>query len=255
LHVRRFAGACADLLGIPTQETSTFVDAAVAQVPVEGRWFPRVELALDSGVPRFQLWIRPAPSREKAVRLWISKEPDRRLLPAVKGIDLNYLARLRHQARRAGADEALILSSDCRLCEGASTSILWWRADTLCAPPDAPSLLRGVTRTILWKAVRAAGLRVAFERPEALELDGLEVWAVNALHGIRPVIRWVGAPIEAGPGRRAPRWSAYLDRLAVPASEAPTSSRGRRTCAEGAAFGLASPLKPASPKYPSRQRR
>jgi branched-subunit amino acid aminotransferase/4-amino-4-deoxychorismate lyase len=174
-----------------------------------------VEL-VGSDAPELQLWIRPAPARGDAVRLWISAEPDRRVHPSVKGADLDHLAGLRQEAADAGADEALILATDGRIREGASTSILWWRRDVLCAPPETPEILPGVTRTVLLRLAAEHGIRVEFEEPTPPELAGREVWAVNALHGIRPVSRWVGALIDAGPAHRARRWNAQLDRLAKP---------------------------------------
>ena len=47
----------------------------------------------------------------------------------------------------------------------------------------------------------------------AAELDGTELWALSALHGIRIVTRWVDGPeLAEKPGRLA-TWSARLDSL------------------------------------------
>lgn len=214
-HIRRFSSACAQITALPPERSAEFVRAAVQRIPGTGRWFPRVEL-VGSDAPELQLWIRPAPARGEAVQLWISEEPDRRVHPSVKGADLDHLAALRQEAAGAGADEALILSADGRIREGASTSILWWRRDVLCALPETPDILPGVTRTVLLRLAAERGIRVELEEPTPRGLTGLEVWAVNALHGIRPVCRWVGTSIDAGPAHRARRWNAQLDRLAEP---------------------------------------
>jgi hypothetical protein len=58
---------------------------------------------------------------------------------------------------------------------------------------------------VLLADAAVAGTPVAFESRTPAELAGLEVWAVNALHGIRPVTGWVGAPINAG---SAKQWAA-----------------------------------------------
>ncbi len=212
-HIRRFSSACERMAALPPERSAEFVRAAVQPIPGTGRWFPRVELVGGGDAPQLQLWIRPAPARADAVRLWISAEPDRRVHPSVKGADLDHLAALRQEAVDAGADEALILSTDGRIREGASTSILWWRRDVLCAPPETPHILPGVTRGVLLRLAAEHGIRVELEEPAPRELAGLEVWAVNALHGIRPVCRWVGTSIDAGPAHRARRWNARLDRL------------------------------------------
>jgi branched-subunit amino acid aminotransferase/4-amino-4-deoxychorismate lyase len=212
-HAGRFSAACADLFGIATGQTREFIRAAARRLPARGRWFPRAELALASGVPRLQLWIRPAPPLGRTVRLWLPAEPDTRAWPRIKGPDLDWLARQCEAAVAAGADEAVLLSRDGRLLEGSTTSILWWRDDKLCVPGEDASVLPGITRSVLLDAVAASGVPIAYSRPAPADLAGLEVWAVNALHGIRPVTGWVGADIEPGPAGRAARWQRYLDEI------------------------------------------
>jgi branched-subunit amino acid aminotransferase/4-amino-4-deoxychorismate lyase len=215
-HVRRFSAACAELSGIAGGQARDFMGAVAARLPASGRWFPRAEFALASGVPRFQLWIRPAPPLGRTVRLWLPAGPDTRTCPRIKGPDLDWLAGQRAAAVAAGADEAVLLSPAGRLLEGSTTSILWWRDDRLCAPGEEAGVLPGITRSVLLDVAAASGVPVAFGSPVPAELAGLEVWAVNALHGIRPVTGWVGADIEPGPARRAARWQGYLGELAAP---------------------------------------
>jgi branched-subunit amino acid aminotransferase/4-amino-4-deoxychorismate lyase len=214
-HTRRFSAACAELFSIDTRQTREFMQAVAAWLPAQGRWFPRVELTLASGTPQFQLWIRPAPPRGRTVRLWLPGVPDMRTCPRIKGPDLDWLARQRAAAESADADEAVLLSRSGRVLEGATTSILWWRGNELCAPPDV-GVLPGITRLILLDLAASIGAPITFRCPRPAELAGLEVWAVNALHGIRPVAGWVGADIEPGPARRAQRWQRYLDEFVVP---------------------------------------
>jgi hypothetical protein len=42
------------------------------------------------------------------------------------------------------------------------------------------------------------------------------VWAVNALHGIRPITAWIDGPEMAGQSARASVWRARMDALATP---------------------------------------
>ena len=215
-HTRRFSAACAERFGIDPGPTQDFMRAVAGRLPTAGRWFPRVELVFDAGTPHFQLWIRPAPPPGRTVRLWLPAEPDGRTFPGVKGPDLDWLARQRAAAVAAGADEAVLLSRSGRVLEGATTSILWWRGDELCAPPEDAGVLPGVTRLILLDLAASIGAAVGFRCPRPDELAGLEVWAVNALHGIRPVTGWAGADIEPGPAHRAARWQRSLEELAIP---------------------------------------
>jgi para-aminobenzoate synthetase len=214
-HVRRFAAACRDFFGIGEERVEDFMRAAATRVPARGRWFPRAEIAVHGGMPGLQFRIRPAPPRGETVRLWIAARPDGRKHPDVKGPDLDWLAAQRQAAVAAGADEAVLVSPDGHVLEGATTSILWWRGDTLCAPPEDGSILPGTTRAVLLDAARSCGVRVIVEKATPAALDGLEVWAVNALHGIRPVTAWVNAAVSPGRATRATRWRVYLDDLAA----------------------------------------
>ena len=233
-HVRRFATACGDMYGLGADQVRDFMLAGIADVPAVGRWFPRAELTLtgDGGAPRLEFRLRPAPPLGRSVRLWISDEPDARKHPAVKGPDLDWLAARHAAAIAAGAGEAVLLDPDGRVLEGATTSILWWRGDTLCAPPEEGGVLPGTTRSFLLRVAAGAGVPVALEHALPADLSGLEVWAVNALHGIRPVTGWLGgvghgdgdgdgdgvgaaARVVAGPASRAGRWRAILDGAAA----------------------------------------
>jgi branched-subunit amino acid aminotransferase/4-amino-4-deoxychorismate lyase len=201
-HLRRFSAACAALSGVAELswvaersrvEAGRFFLAALRQIPATGRWFPRVELTLVDGAPRLQLWLRPAPPTATGIRLWIPPQPDQRTCPYLKGPDLAYLSALRDSAVAAGADEAVLLSADGTVREGTTTSILWWRGDTLCAPPPDAALLPGITRATLLRIALARSIPVRFEHATPAELAGLQVWAVNALHGIRPVTSWTSS--------------------------------------------------------------
>lgn len=114
-----------------------------------------------------------------------------------------------------GIDDAVIVDAGGAVVEGSTTSLLWWRGDTLCLPPSGPHLLDGVTRRlILARAARRTP--VVFEQCRPEDLDHLEVWAVNALHGIRPVTRWIGVPVIPADPSRAQSWSASLDAACEP---------------------------------------
>ncbi|MGW1375716.1 aminotransferase class IV [Streptomyces sp. NPDC002446] len=226
LHNRRFAAACQALGGPPQPQVAAFFRAAAARVPTTGTWFPRVELAAEEGELSLRLWIRPAPALGESVRLWTADGPDRRARPDIKGLDLDRLTALRQRAMAAGGDEALLLDGAGRIVEGSTTSLMWWRDDTLCTPPATPRRLASVTRELLLAVAAAQGVRTAHETPTPRELDGLEVWAVNALHGIRPVTQWTSAQVSAGPAVRAARWRGHLSRLAQPV---PTALSTRRS--------------------------
>lgn len=209
-HADRFRTACASVLAVPFGRTEEFFWAAVGRIPVSGDWFPRVELVVTDAGARFQLGLRPSPARHDTVRLWLSPSADQRSLPTAKGPDLEHLAGLRHAATERGADEAVIRSAAGAVLEGTTTSILWWRDDVLCAPPQTGRVLPGVTRAVITALAARDGIDTRWETCPPEQLDGLEVWAVNALHGIRPVTAWFGASVRSGPATRAAAWQARL---------------------------------------------
>jgi branched-subunit amino acid aminotransferase/4-amino-4-deoxychorismate lyase len=209
-HADRFSTACASVLAVPFGRAEEFFWAAIDRIPVSGEWFPRVELVVTGAGARFQLRIRPSPARQDTIRLWLSTSADQRSRPTVKGPDLEHLAGLRHCATERGAEEAVILSAAGAVLEGATTSILWWREDVLCAPPQTGSVLPGVTRAVITALAARDGIDTRWETCRPEQLDGLEVWAVNALHGIRPVTGWVGVSVHPGPATRAVAWRARL---------------------------------------------
>jgi len=205
-HAERFAGACSRFAG---PRTDRFLRAVAESLPARGRWFPRVELVETGSRTRLRLWMRPVPPRTAAVRLWDSG-PDRRSLPMVKGFDLDHLAALRAAAIAAGADEALLLSAEGHVLEGSTTSILWWRGDTLCGPPPGAGLLPGITRALLGELT---GRPVVSESATAAELADVPVWAVNALHGVRPVAGGLGR-FRDEDAELAAQWQSRLEALA-----------------------------------------
>lgn len=210
-HRGRFVAACA-ARGAPERESAVFFDAACAALPRAGRWFPRVEYRARAG---FHVRRRPAPPPSSSVVLGVADGPDPRRAPRVKGPDLELLVELRARAAaRAGTDEVVLRSGAGVVLEGALSSLLWWRGDTLCAPPPELPLLPGVTRAVLLTLAAERGTPVQFEACALHELDGVEVWCVNALHGIRAVTAWIGAPCAAAPARHAPAWRDALAQYA-----------------------------------------
>ncbi|MEU9344863.1 aminotransferase class IV [Streptomyces sp. NPDC048278] len=211
-HRDRFVRSCAECEGPPEYRLLEFWRAMTAALPRTGTWFPRVELTPH----HVRLRLRPAPPLGTTVEVWAAGQPDPRTVPRRKGPDLGALARLRARAAEAGAQEAVLVTPSGVVLEAATTTVLWWEDDTLCLPPPRLPVLPGVTLALIQERAGHTGIRVAHHERTLAELTDREVWLVNALHGIRPVTRWVGGPIEAGTAARAPGWQKWLD------EEAPT---------------------------------
>ena len=62
----------------------------------------------------------------------------------------------------------------------------------------------------------ALGVPVDEEEARPSQLDGVELWAVNALHGIRLVTAWVDGPRLAHDPVRFAAWRSRYTRLARP---------------------------------------
>lgn len=207
-----------------------FLAEALPRIAAYGEGFPRLELrgAADRD-PEFGLSLRPLPELRTAIELRTApplplEHPER------KGPNLERLTAVN---RRLGA-EALLVDGRGRAVEGATTSLLWWpRAGDDREPRGAVSAssrrVRSVTERLL---VEAGGRRLLGETPRrgrvgrpqprnatVAELARHEVWAVNALHGIRPVAAIDGVP-QAPPEERRLRWfREALDRCWQPLAQ------------------------------------
>lgn len=205
LHRARFLAAA------PGAEQ--FWDAAIAAIPSEGDWFPRVEFHEPA---RYVFRLRSAPERSRSAVLatWTGADP--RTEPAVKGPDLASMLRIRTAVQAEGADEAVILTDDGYVVEGAFSALLWWRGEILCGPPLTFERVDSVTARSVLTLARALGIDTHEEAVTPAELDGTELWALSALHGIRIATRWVDGPeLAEKPGRLA-QWRARLDALRKP---------------------------------------
>ena len=125
------------------------------------------------------------------------------------------MLRLRQEAQRSGAREAVILDGGL-VSEGSTSALMWWRGDQLMVPPAYLPRIPSVTARSIMTIAAAIGTPVAEEETTPEELAGCEVWAVNALHGIRVVDAWVDGPDLDADGRHAQRWRPRLTALARP---------------------------------------
>jgi len=215
LHRARFFASVPESLRAEIR-ADEFWDAAMALIPRSGEWFPRVELQRrpDSHLLVFRLRSAPQRTNHLAVMTWPDGDP--RTVPAVKGPDLETMTRLRTAAQAAGANEAVITTTEGYIVEDSHCGLLWWRGDILCGPPADFARVDSVTvRTVLTLAA-ALGVETYEEAVTPSEIADTELWSLNALHGIRIVTSWVDGPALAQlPGRLA-LWRARMDALRKP---------------------------------------
>ena len=215
LHRSRFFSAIA-ARGFDPAIAEGFWDAAMAAIPTSGDWFPRVELLSRDGAPQFLFRLRSAPTRNRSIVLATFDGDDPRTAPTIKGPDLAAMLRIRTEAQLRGADDAVLLSPLGFVVEGAHTSLLWWRGEVLCAPAPEFERIDSITAKSILALATVLGVEVYYEAVTPAELDGLEVWAVNALHGIRIVTSWIDGPSTAEEPGRLKKWRSLLNTLRKP---------------------------------------
>jgi branched-chain amino acid aminotransferase len=129
----------------------------------------------------------------------------------------------RLEARRAGADDALFLTTDGHLSEGTSANLFLVRGDEVATPDLACAILPGTTRSWILGWARRVGLRPAegwLSTRDLAEAD--EAFLCSSVAGILPVTAFEGRPIGAGrPGPITLR--ARADREAFIRGEPPAS--------------------------------
>jgi branched-chain amino acid aminotransferase len=105
----------------------------------------------------------------------------------------------RLEARRAGADDALFLTTDGRLSEATSANVFLVRGRELATPALDCAILPGTTRSWILGWAGAAGLAPVEGSLTASDLAAAdEAFLCSSVAGILPVTRFEGAPIGAG---------------------------------------------------------
>ena len=182
-------------------EFGNFFEAVTSLIPREGSWFPRIEFISNPELGETQLLLRmrEAPELQGTISLWSFNEPDPRVSPTIKGPDLSLGMQMRRAAQMHGADEAVLLSTDGFIIEGALSSLVWFRDDVLCAPGEEFDWIPSITRQEVFSIAESMGLQTRVEKVKPADLVDLEIWALSSLHGIRAVDEWVdlGGPVGA----------------------------------------------------------
>lgn len=194
-HEHRFLSSClARFPDARREQVEGFLAAVRHAVPSTGGVWPRLQAHEGpGGMPVFSVRLRTAPEVQAAAVLWTAPYRSR-CHPRDKGPDLGLYGQLRDAAQRHGATDAVLVSGDGAVLETDHSSLVWWRGDRLCAPAPDLRRLSSVTQQVLLDGAAAVGVDIAFEKSRPEDLAGTEVWALNALHGIRLVTSWVGTP-------------------------------------------------------------
>lgn len=164
------------------------------------------------GGPRFWLQLSPVTPSFDPLRVIVSRHERRNAdsrLSHCKTFAYGPSIAARREAQRAGADDALLLSTAGGLCCGTTANLLLRHGARWLTPPLASGCLPGI--------MRGQALAVGLAKEEALDqkdlLEATGVLLINSL-GCRPVGRFQGqelSPMAAGEAERL--WRSLLEAI------------------------------------------
>jgi D-alanine transaminase len=112
---------------------------------------------------------------------------------------------LKDDARRAGADEAVLIRHGL-VTEGAASNLFMVRNETLSTPPADRHILPGITRDVVLALAQEMGIPVEIRPIASTELDrAQEIWLASSTREILAVTRLDHMPV--GNGLPGPYWS------------------------------------------------
>jgi branched-chain amino acid aminotransferase len=178
IYIRPLAYKCAERVGIYTDDQDAF---AIIPLPF-GDYLPS-EKGLHAGVSSWRrVEDNAIPGRAKICGSYVNS------------------ALATDDARRSGFDEAIFLTEDGHVAEGASSNIFMVRNGRLITPSSSQNILEGITRdSVMELARRELGLDV-IERP----IDRSELYVCDELFftgtavEIGPIVRVDHRPVGAG---------------------------------------------------------
>lgn len=115
----------------------------------------------------------------------------------------------RTEARAAGAAEAVLLSTDGHVAEGAATNVFWVRDGVLHTPSTAAGCLPGIARAVVLELARALGIPVAEGLfPPGSLAQATEVFLTSALLEVAPCRSIAGMSAVSGAAPETLAWPA-----------------------------------------------
>jgi branched-subunit amino acid aminotransferase/4-amino-4-deoxychorismate lyase len=181
LHLRRLATSC-KALGVPLP----------GELLTPGGGADRIH-RLEVGPRGVQLSERPVGSTAP-VRLVVATVTHRPY--PHKTTERAQFDRALEEARAAGADDAIVLTSGGYVAECAVWGLFWWEGGRLCAPPLELGVLPGVARARLEEVT--GGLVTRRVRRE--DLAGRSVFVANAARGVVAVASLEDLAVPQNPG-------------------------------------------------------
>jgi D-alanine transaminase len=127
----------------------------------------------------------------------------------IKSVALLGPVMLRMEAKRRGADEAILVRAG-RLAEGSSSAVFVVRDGRITTPPASHERLPSITRLVVDDALVALGLPLAVREIHQDELyTSDEIWIASATREVVPVTLLDGRAV--GTGKSGPVWRRVFD--------------------------------------------
>lgn len=120
--------------------------------------------------------------------------------PRIKSTNFlnNILARI--EAKKAGADEGILLNHDGFLAEGTVSNLFFVREGLLCTPSPAAGILEGISRKVVLEIAEEEGIPLEEGLFLPGELKGAEeIFLTNTTYEAVAVGRCDGRPLTPGP--------------------------------------------------------
>lgn len=210
-HLARFEQASREATGKQLDELARFTELARVRIAAYGAGWPRLELwRHEDRHTELRLALRKLPDLGDQVELRTTSAAGQRT-PQRKGPNIAAYSALN---REVGA-EAMLLDGTGHVLEGATTSLVWWHGDTLCTVTSTERV-PSVTEALILKIALDEGMLAESQRVTPRELATYEVWAVNALHGIRTVTAIDGFALAGHDEKRLRKFRDALDRTWQP---------------------------------------
>jgi len=114
---------------------------------------------------------------------------------------LNYLDNLlaREEARRRGADEAILLNTRGLVAEGSASNVFLVSSEGLLTPSIESGALPGITRATVIELAREAGIACLEDEIEAATFAGAaEAFLTNSIMEVMPLTRLDGRAVGGG---------------------------------------------------------
>lgn len=190
-HVLRFRKSVIKMLGSEPTELNEFLCEVPSLLSAkDGKFFPRIE-CINSGTElRFNAILRPLPILKKELDI-VATNAEKHANADIKGPNIEAYSAL----NKAKSGETLLLSTDGLVLETTTTALLWWNGDVINTVASVQRVASITEKLVLGIARECATeTKQSSITPHELSDPDLEVWALNALHGIRSVSNFLATP-------------------------------------------------------------